>query len=75
MSGAVRHVWGWVLLILGVIGLILPIMPGWVFLIPGLIILSDYFPWARRLLDWAKRKTGIGNSEERRGGDTGGNGA
>jgi hypothetical protein len=41
---------------LGVIGLILPVMPGWVFLIPGLVILSDYFPWAKRLLDWAKEK-------------------
>ncbi len=44
------------LCILGVIGLILPIMPGWVFLIPGLIILSDYFPPLKRLLHWAKEK-------------------
>ncbi len=35
----------------------MPIMPGWVFLIPGLIILGDYFPWARRLVDWAKEKS------------------
>jgi len=26
------------------------------FLIPGLIILADYFPPIRRLVDWAKRK-------------------
>jgi uncharacterized membrane protein YbaN (DUF454 family) len=64
-----RHFWGWVLAALGVIGLIMPIMPGWVFLIPGLIILSDYFPWARRLLTWAKRKAGI-KEDERHGGDT-----
>ncbi len=44
------------LCILGVIGLILPIMPGWVFLIPGLIILSDLFPPLKRLLHWAKEK-------------------
>jgi len=31
-------------------------MPGWVFIIPGLMILADYFPPARRLLDWAKAK-------------------
>jgi uncharacterized membrane protein YbaN (DUF454 family) len=41
---------------LGIIGLILPIMPGWIFLIPGLVILADYFRPIRRLLDWAKKK-------------------
>ena len=44
------------LLLVGIVGLILPIMPGWVFIIPGLMILSDYFPPAKRLLDWAKAK-------------------
>ena len=43
------------LVIIGIIGLIMPIMPGWVFLIPGLVILAEYFPPVRRLLDWAKR--------------------
>jgi len=52
----VRHFWGWTLVLVGIIGLILPVMPGWVFLIPGLIILSDYFAWARRLTEWAKKK-------------------
>jgi uncharacterized membrane protein YbaN (DUF454 family) len=52
----IRVVWGIALVILGVIGLIMPIMPGWVFLIPGLIILADHFPWAHRLLEWAKSK-------------------
>ena len=32
----------------------MPVLPGWIFLIPGLVILSDYFVWARRLLDRAK---------------------
>jgi len=31
-------------------------MPGWVFLIPGLIILADYFPPIKRLVDLAKAK-------------------
>jgi uncharacterized membrane protein YbaN (DUF454 family) len=44
------------LVILGIIGLILPIMPGWVFLIPGLLILSEYFPGVKKLVDWAKKK-------------------
>jgi len=49
---------GFFLVILGVIGLILPIMPGWVFLIPGLVILADYFPPIKRLVEWAKAKAG-----------------
>ncbi len=44
------------MVILGVLGLILPIMPGWIFLIPGLIILADYFPPIKRLVEWAKAK-------------------
>jgi hypothetical protein len=42
------------LILIGIIGLILPVMPGWAFIIPGLIILAEYFPVVRRLLDWAK---------------------
>ncbi len=45
---------GFGLVLLGIVGIILPVMPGWVFLIPGLIILSDHFVWARRILDKAK---------------------
>jgi hypothetical protein len=30
--------------------------PGIAIIILGLIILADHFHWARRLLDWAKRK-------------------
>lgn len=47
---------GTLLVLLGVLGLILPIMPGWIFLIPGLVILGEYFPPVRRLVDWAKAK-------------------
>ncbi len=53
---ALRLVLGLALVVLGVLGLILPIMPGWVFLIPGLIMLGDFFPPVRRLVDWAKEK-------------------
>jgi len=31
-------------------------MPGWIFLIPGLVILGDYFPPVKRLVEWAKAK-------------------
>lgn len=56
MKAALRIAGGVGLVILGVIGLILPVMPGWIFLIPGLVILADYSPKIRKLLDWAKRK-------------------
>lgn len=44
------------LVLIGIVGLIMPIMPGWVFIIPGLMILAEYFPPVKRLLEWAKRK-------------------
>ncbi|MCX6586948.1 MAG: hypothetical protein NTX13_10265 [Acidobacteria bacterium] len=56
MRAILRIASGIGLVIVGVIGLILPIMPGWIFLIPGLVILADYFPPIRRLVDWAKTK-------------------
>jgi uncharacterized membrane protein YbaN (DUF454 family) len=56
LGKAVRLGSGFALVGLGLAGLVLPIMPGWVFLIPGLIILSDFFPPIRRLVAWAKAK-------------------
>jgi uncharacterized protein YqgC (DUF456 family) len=47
---------GLALIAIGLIGLLVPIMPGWVFIISGLIMLADYFPSVRRLLDWARTK-------------------
>ena len=47
---------GITLVLIGLVGLIMPIMPGWIFVIPGLVILSDHFPPVKRLLDWAKAR-------------------
>ena len=47
---------GTILLVGGLIGLLLPIVPGWLMIIPGLAILATEFVWARRLLDTAKAK-------------------
>jgi uncharacterized protein (TIGR02611 family) len=47
---------GTILLVGGLIGLLLPIVPGWLLIIPGLAILGTEFVWARRLLDTAKAK-------------------
>jgi uncharacterized membrane protein YbaN (DUF454 family) len=44
------------LILVGIVGLIMPVMPGWVFIIPGLMILAEYSKSARRLLDWLKAK-------------------
>ncbi len=38
------------LVILGITGIILPVMPGWIFLIPGLVLI---FPSSKK---WLKRK-------------------
>lgn len=40
---------GFLLVGIGVVGIVLPIMPGWIFLVPGLALLSRHFSWARRL--------------------------
>jgi uncharacterized membrane protein YbaN (DUF454 family) len=47
---------GFFLVGIGILGIILPVMPGWVFLIPGLVILGEEYSWARSLLKWAKAK-------------------
>lgn len=40
----------------GLFGLALPILPGWVWLIPGLMILAREFASAQRLLDWLRSR-------------------
>ena len=68
MKHTLRITFGIILVIIGMIGGLVPIFQGWIFGIPGLIILADYFPPIKRLLSWAKRKSGYKeksqNSEE-----------
>ena len=45
-----RSAGGWILLVLGVAGLMLPILPGIPLLIPGLVMLSAEHRWARNCL-------------------------
>ena len=47
---------GYAFLVLGVLGLFLPILQGILFIAVGLIILSRYADWARNLLDRFKRQ-------------------
>ncbi len=51
-----RQIFGWTLLGVGVAGLALPILPGWVFIGWGVITLAPDIPLFRRLLDWVERK-------------------
>ncbi|MEC8914817.1 MAG: hypothetical protein VYB62_00825 [Candidatus Neomarinimicrobiota bacterium] len=53
-----RITFGIVLVIIGLIGGLIPVFQGWMFGIPGLIILADYFPPIKKLLNWAKKKAG-----------------
>ncbi len=55
----IRIIIGVILLIIGLIGGLIPVFQGWVFGIPGLIILSDYFPPFKKILNWAKKKMKI----------------
>ena len=61
MRHTLRITLGFLLVIIGLIGGLIPIFQGWVFGIPGLVILADYFPPVKRILDWAKSKYGNEN--------------
>ena len=50
-----RIILGITLLIIGLIGGIIPIFQGWVFGLPGLIILSDYIPPLKKTISWFKK--------------------
>ena len=58
MRHTLRITLGFLLVIIGLIGGLIPIFQGWVFGIPGLVILADYFPPVKRIFDWVKSKYG-----------------
>lgn len=47
---------GILLLVIGLLGGIIPIFQGWIFGIPGLILLSKHFPPAKKILNFIKTK-------------------
>ena len=47
---------GWAFVLLGLVGLILPVLPGVLFLLVGLFILSSEYIWAHRLLSRARNQ-------------------
>ena len=58
MRKPIEIVLGIILVIIGLIGGLIPIFQGWMFGIPGLILLSKYFPPIKKLLNWIKNKIG-----------------
>ena len=59
MFNLIKIIVGITLVLIGLIGGLIPIFQGWIFGIPGLIILAQYFPPIKRLLNWAQKKTGF----------------
>ncbi len=47
---------GWVFIVLGIIGLFLPVLQGVLFLMIGLVILSSEYVWAHRLLQKLRQR-------------------
>jgi len=47
---------GYGFLVLGIVGIVLPVLHGMLFLVVGLAILSRHALWARRLLERMKRQ-------------------
>jgi hypothetical protein len=47
---------GFAIVCLGVAGLVLPILPGWVLIIAGFAVLSREYSWAHSALAFARRK-------------------
>jgi len=47
---------GFAIVCLGVAGLVLPILPGWILIIAGFAVLSREYSWADSALSFARRK-------------------
>ena len=56
MKRWLRIITGVGMLVVGLAGWLLPIVPGWLFVIPGLMLLGREFHWARKTLEWLKNR-------------------
>ena len=52
LGSVVRHVLGWSLLVLGIAGLVLPVLQGWLFIALAALLLAPDVPLFARLLGW-----------------------
>ena len=55
-SPILRKAAGTILLLIGLAGLLLPILPGWLLIFIGLALLGVKVPYADRLLEHARRR-------------------
>ncbi len=56
LKRTVIYIVGWTFILVGILGLFLPILQGILFILVGLILLSSVSPWAERLLHRLKRR-------------------
>lgn len=56
MRKVIIHAVGWTFILIGVAGLVLPVLQGVLFICVGLLILAQEVPWAERLLARIKKK-------------------
>ena len=56
MPSLKRKIGGIALLVLGVLGLVLPILQGGLLLGLGVFVLRDQFGWARRAMGWLRQR-------------------
>ena len=66
---------GWALLLLGIVGLFLPVLQGLLFIISGLALLSADVRWARNLLERIAKWRGKSNESTDSRGSTPPNGS
>lgn len=50
---------GVALLLVGIVGLVVPFLPGWLLIISGLALLSTEYVWAKRLTEGARKRATI----------------
>jgi len=56
VKNTIKIIIGVILVIIGIIGGFIPIFQGWIFGIPGLLLLSSVFPPLRKWVDHLKEK-------------------
>ncbi len=55
-SGWARKAGGWSLLLVGLAGCVLPVIPGIPLMLAGLLVLARDYVWARKAVRYVKRK-------------------
>ena len=56
MRKIVEIIFGIILVLIGLVGGVIPIFQGWVFGIPGLLLLSKHFPPIKKIVDKLKKR-------------------